>query len=1193
MAEELKSQLIDSICSDKIKMIIPDSNTLDNGFKTSETVSIEDCLKRFLLSFTTYFPADIPIAHGVIDAVFLRKFETIICLCYDDYILKYTPADNSVTEIKTFITAHSIFMNKDEDMVALLGANEMLVIDSETLKTINIIGLRNLRLGCTYSDNQIIAATNDELYLVKLKGISKEKIDIEFNNIICINFASTGVLVISDSSGLKTYDESFKLLKSSQIHDIKILSFSESIEYIIGISITQVLIMSMDLIVNRTLYISVPVTDIFLQEKKNFLCYSNTKGELWVHDLRTETRKICIPVYSNKISKIFSNNNKIIVLSTGTKIGIIKYPKLHNLYIQDTEVLSLASMSYPYSSVVYITLRSEVKIWNYRENISYTKLVSDELSPCIAVRNDEIFVSSTNKLYQIKGDKITEKYKKNRTKYNYMVLCDNFLACSGNSGTIFIWDLSLMAENSQLSGHELLVSCLGSHNNYLLSGGVDGIIKVWNIKKLSSKHTLVSHTMKITCVMCEADKIISAGEDRSIKIWNFKTGDLIYSIDDLVGSIRSLVAFRGQFLISCTLTGKITYWNLNTYSEIFSNSAINKVSFLVANEYIIAYSTPKAVCVIRNPLFNTKIGVTGPDESFSYTFMAYCKDLIACNYPKYNILTDKWVITPDFITPLHLYAYYNLPDYISSALSNGSNLIQSRLNHNPFSIAVSRGLEKCVECIIKSLKFKLEQNPFLLGFISDESLIEMNKTSHRSLSKFYKCIFLKTQSERLPKFLGYSLSLPIYVHSDIIMPSYSSFYNSRHIKDVGQPVLYMRSVIKLNLEIGSQESILLLQSIANCRNIKILRTPFIKAYINDKWDRLKWFMWIQCLLYFIYLAFLCIYMLYCFENKDFLSLPITVSIVLSFYEIYKALVSKTDYLKDAWNYLDATRALLFFIYAFDTVSNGPKGRYTKSGEDKVDTLFLIVCTLSFLRGLSYFRLFKRTRYYSYLIYKVIVESGAFTVIIFYNLVFVAFLFYIASCFKKSFWVYLGYSFNILGDYFETADYDEAEWTVFTLSVILQYMVVYTLLVSIFTHTFSNVILTIDIANIKALAHMSLEVERNLFWNRKQTQKKFLQVCTKETLHQKKLDTDANIKKLKIMVKGMSRKLNEALDIKKDLQKVIESNRIIYKALPKASPSDKKKDAILFVALLIKTAKIENPADKKLELAKIHKLINSF
>ena len=147
--------------------------------------------------------------------------------------------------------------------------------------------------------------------------------------------------------------------------------------------------------------------------------------------------------------------------------------------------------------------------------------------------------------------------------------------------------------------------------------------------------------MKVNCVIGDNDKIISASEDRTIKIWFLKNGSLIYSINGLIGSIKTLMAFDEEYLISCAYSGKITYWNLQTYTAISNNNVVSPVLSAAANDYVIIYTTGKAVYTMRNPLFYDKIAVTGPNELLKYEFIDYCDKLLKNNNPAYNSEMDN------------------------------------------------------------------------------------------------------------------------------------------------------------------------------------------------------------------------------------------------------------------------------------------------------------------------------------------------------------------------------------------------------------------------------------------------------------------------------------------------------------------------------------------------------------------------
>ena len=466
----------------------------------------------------------------------------------------------------------------------------------------------------------------------------------------------------------------------------------------------------------------------------------------------------------------------------------------------------------------------------------------------------------------------------------------------------------------------------------------------------------------------------------------------------------------------------------------------------------------------------------------------------------------------------------------------------------------------------------------------------MNFTSHHSLPKFYNFIFRDYYSDQLPNFLGYNVGLPIYAHSFAMSPPSSIFFDKKYIKDTGQPVIYTRSVVKLNLELGSSESIALLQSVLECKNSQIFGTSFINAYVNDKWEIVKWFMWLQFVLYFSYLIFLCVYMLHFYENKIFLTLPLATNVLLTIYEIYKAAVSKKEYLKDIWNYIDLARALLFFIYTLGVISQGPppKVHSQRHKVDSINNVLLALTLLSFIRGISYFRLFQSTRHFTNVIYQVILDSRAFTILMVYSTVAVGFLLYIVFRFEEDYSVYLGYSFLIDVQYLDPTYFNQTQWTVYAISLTINCILMMSLLISIYYDTIYVVIERAEIDNCRALASMTLEAERNMFWKRNKAKDTYLQQCKKEYSEADSDPVSTKIKEVKTSIKEMQGQIAQVVEFRKEITKVAKDNERILKALPreKKTINSKKSRAILMLILLIKGRKTENPYLKASYVKKI-------
>ena len=1155
MGEELKSPFIDSISSMQDKKFQENSEIQVSLKDNKETISVKECFKRISAKFKFLLPTHKKIPHGILDAVYFRGMDTIIALCYENRMLSFNLLTEEIIEVDLAVEIMSLCGSTSELFVAALGKNEILILDPTSLQISKQISFTNPRLGCPYASNDILIATDTEIYILNSHTSSIKNTQIMLNDVKSIEFKEIkDLFVCSDADGIKTYNSHFQLKNYYEALNITLVKFSELSENIIAVDYTQILILSKELEVCRTIYTFTSIFDVIFQEKDEFLLCCSLQGEVLIYDLRTERRKIKIPVHYSQLAKVFLRDKKIIAVGGDSRISTIRFPKLHSLVINKVSSQSIATTD-NHSSLIYIHDSSDIKFWNFKENFTTVLLRSSNLSQCLLVYKNKIYASNASTLYEIDSGGILRMQtadKSSEVDFTSMEVCRGVLACAGNSQVIYLWSTEQLKEHSQLYGHEGSITCLGKFRQYLFSGSTDRTVRVWNFKKMTLAHVLNYHTMKVTCVIGDNGKVISSSDDRTIKICYIKTGDLIFSLENIIGSVRSLAAFDGEFLISCGSTGKIMYWNLKTYSEMLvTNTNMNLVT-LVANNSFLAYTNGKAIHIMRNPLFYDKVSVFGPDEMMKYEFMIYSSAFLNSGSPDYSEIMDKWIITPYFITPMHLYAYFNFTDQLTCALNSGEPLIQSRIEQNPLSLAVTRDLEGCVECILKSLRVRLQKNPYAICFMNNKSLIEMNQTSHVSLTKFYSLIFREVNSEKLPSFIRYNTRLPIYGHSYNMVPPYHIFFDEKYIKDNGEAVVFTRSVIKLNLELGSRESIDLLRSIRDCQNLEIFGTSFVMVYMRDKWERVKWFSWIQFVIYFSYLIFICVYMLHFYDNKLFLMLPLSINILLMVYEIYKALVSKIEYLLDPWNYVDLARALLFFIYAFRHIVTGsaPEVHGQSHEVQDIDNLLLVVTLLSFIRGISYFRIFELTRHWTFLIYVVILEGRAFTIMLFYSMVAVAFLFYIVFRFEGDYSDYLAYAFFSSIDYLDPTYFNKTQWTVYAFSLTVNYLMMMNVLISIYYYAYWNVVAGSEIADCRTLAALSLEAERNMFWKRNASKNHYLCICEKEYVQGDDDPMLAKMKEIKRSVKDMQGQISQFLEAKKDIEKINKINEKIFRILPK-------------------------------------------
>jgi hypothetical protein len=517
---------------------------------------------------------------------------------------------------------------------------------------------------------------------------------------------------------------------------------------------------------------------------------------------------------------------------------------------------------------------------------------------------------------------------------------------------------------------------------------------------------------------------------------------------------------------------------------------------------------------MTNPAGAKSFQIMGPDQSISYDFLTYLKKIyehsekdeasriLQCPY-KENM--DKYILSPSMINALHFYAAYQYNDAYNKALQNNSSFHNTQLGQNPFSLALWRDEQ---DLVLKTINMKCtvaENDPFVFGFVNSKTLVELNKRGYPGSESFYEAIYQPFIRIGLPKYVNNEDLLPITVYSDVAEPNKKNFLSERDYNPQVFPVVFHSACIKINMIPGSQESLDLLKSFVACPNQEIFTKPFIKILLLEKWKQVKWMMLIQAAVYLAYIICLMGFIIF-YPNVHSEEQSSTLSTVFLFfgeifnsllavYEIYQITQMKLDYFRDVWNYVDLIRFLSYTLLMITALASDSTLMHS--------TLFLllevVVILLTWIRGLTFFRLFDSVRYLTALIFEVLHDMLSFIILAGYSLVGLSLMLFACSYSneQENYINFLGFTYmTTIGEYSsfgkDIQDFPSLGVMIFTLTSIINTIVMMNLLISIIGDTFDRVQQGRNVTDFKELISMILEMETLMYWEREKNKTVYLQ-----------------------------------------------------------------------------------------------------
>ena len=189
------------------------------------------------------------------------------------------------------------------------------------------------------------------------------------------------------------------------------------------------------------------------------------------------------------------------------------------------------------------------------------------------------------------------------------------------------------------------------------------------------------------------------------------------------------------------------------------------------------------------------------------------------------------------INPLHYYSYENSRQELKEAIINGLLYLNSNLG-TPLDLSIIKGNSESISTIVNELKRRVLKNYHALETLSD-SLVELNKGGFRGLDELYNACLIFSPQKDLPTTCSEEVLLPQTCFALTLKITPETFLGSNFVEGF-KKINFLVSTIRMNLEIGSSESITFLESLLECSNTRIFKTKFIQTVLNDKWKRVRW-----------------------------------------------------------------------------------------------------------------------------------------------------------------------------------------------------------------------------------------------------------------------------------------------------------------------------------------------------------------
>lgn len=613
------------------------------------------------------------------------------------------------------------------------------------------------------------------------------------------------------------------------------------------------------------------------------------------------------------------------------------------------------------------------------------------------------------------------------------------LRCSKEGNTLYaglsnavvkIYDIMSRTEISTLKGHRGAINdlVLSHTEQYLYTGSADTQIKSWNLADETIMETYPEHTDQVLCLLFArtGQHLFSGGKDNRINIYltidgqcimSLKTRDIDISTMDL--KVESQTLYTGG-------RNHLSAFKFGTFKSI---EELDTISLEALRHYMEADSVGEKTKELASFVEALKL------KANNYYIQRVNPIMFLANLPYTSILM---LALKAFKYPNFLFSYED--DLLYRVLvdedkrNNHLNTVCDYLLDHPEEIYLHH---KTVEEMMKMYSnIKIQR---LLTVMFNPSIHGQEGSSLIQKGELLSNPIMRQTS--------YVDTVPRSLNRDMLANSVSL-----------QEIDYRVTRFPLNMHNGTKFSLLFFMGLSKCQKDVILSD--MKHVINYKWLKLKRIILIHAFSFWIMLIFLVLHLAFYDRSVFLFVLSLIFNVGFFVFVCICAKGNVLDYVKRGFNWLDS----VLFPYNIVTLSLNMADINFKH------FLIAVAISLNMFRGITYLRIFDRTRYLIAMTFRVFTDMISFLTITLFWIITFSFVIFVLR--KREYHVELEeiedeegrHDFfkifvmcytSAMGE-FDTQGYVYYDWIVFFVSSIMITMAVFNLLIAIIGDTYSEV-----------------------------------------------------------------------------------------------------------------------------------------